>query len=160
MSGDKNNPLGSFPKAKSLLTATQSIGWAKAKSAPKSSTSQPSMPRAAACCPALSTVTRTLCRRSGRRVCHACAGCHLCRNHAGWRGHSQHHESRDTHADQLVQQATAVLDAMLARGVTTVEGKSGYGLSTVSELNVCKYTSGSMTPMPWTCAPPRRPRLP
>ena len=41
---------------------------------------------------------------------------------------------RDTHADQLVQQATAVLDAMLARGVTTVEGKSGYGLSTASEL--------------------------
>ena len=41
---------------------------------------------------------------------------------------------RGASAEELAQRTAAELDLMLARGVTTVEGKSGYGLSTPSEL--------------------------
>ncbi len=41
---------------------------------------------------------------------------------------------RDASTEELVLNATKVLDGMLQRGVTTIEAKSGYGLSTDSEL--------------------------
>ena len=41
---------------------------------------------------------------------------------------------RETSKDKLVESSRKTLDRMLAHGVTTVEAKSGYGLSTESEL--------------------------
>ena len=41
---------------------------------------------------------------------------------------------RNTSEEELVKSASCVLDDMLYRGVTTIEAKSGYGLSTSSEL--------------------------
>lgn len=46
--------------------------------------------------------------------------------------------TREATIDELIQQALARLDALLAEGVSTVEVKSGYGLDSTSELNMLR----------------------
>jgi imidazolonepropionase len=49
-------------------------------------------------------------------------------------------ETRRTRVDKLVELGLERLDAMLAHGTTTVEAKSGYGLTTNDELKILEAT--------------------
>src|SRR3546814_19781527 len=46
--------------------------------------------------------------------------------------------TREASEDELVQSALPRLDALIAEGVTTIEIKSGYGLSTDDELKMLR----------------------
>ena len=138
MSGDKNNPLGVIPKGEVIIDGN-TIHWVgKSKERPKEF-----------------NITQTIDAQGGC-VLPGLIDCHTHIPFAGDRAEEFAMRARgatyaeimqagggilntmkavrDTHADQLVQQATAVLDAMLARGVTTVEGKAVMAFPPVSEL--------------------------
>ena len=53
---------------------------------------------------------------------------------AGGGIHATTRMTREATEDELVEQTTRRLDSFLAHGVTTVEGKSGYGLDLETEL--------------------------
>ena len=53
---------------------------------------------------------------------------------AGGGIHATTSMTRDASEDELIQQTTKRLDSFLAHGVTTIEGKSGYGLNLETEL--------------------------
>jgi imidazolonepropionase len=46
------------------------------------------------------------------------------------------HETRNAPIEKLVQNGKKILDNMMAHGTTTIEGKSGYGLTTESEIKI------------------------
>ncbi|QDQ00731.1 imidazolonepropionase [Lysinibacillus fusiformis] len=53
---------------------------------------------------------------------------------AGGGIHATMHMTREASEEELIQQATRRLDLFLVHGVTTVEGKSGYGMNLETEL--------------------------
>lgn len=53
---------------------------------------------------------------------------------AGGGIHATTHMTREATEDELIEQTTRRLDSFLAHGVTTVEGKSGYGLDLETEI--------------------------
>ncbi|QCR32587.1 imidazolonepropionase [Lysinibacillus sp. SGAir0095] len=57
---------------------------------------------------------------------------------AGGGIHATTRMTREATKDELIEQATRRLDSFLAHGVTTVEGKSGYGMNLETELKQLK----------------------
>ena len=55
--------------------------------------------------------------------------------------------TRETSDEQLIERATADLDLMLAHGTTTLEAKTGYGLSCEQELRLLRLTAGLRHPL-------------
>jgi imidazolonepropionase len=55
--------------------------------------------------------------------------------------------TRETPDEQLIERATADLDLMLAHGTTTLEAKTGYGLSCEQELRLLRLTAGLRHPL-------------
>ncbi|MBV8911080.1 MAG: amidohydrolase family protein, partial [Gammaproteobacteria bacterium] len=55
--------------------------------------------------------------------------------------------TQETSDEQLIGRATADLDLMLAHGTTTLEAKTGYGLTCERELRLLRLTAGLQHPL-------------